>query len=161
MEFALSQFDIMECIGKEVNNVREREKNKQKYNIVIKHLYQYLDEFQRFPMDEGAERAKDSDFTYTQYLDGLSRDDLNGSRAHHSSPMTEDQFNEAMAYKNSQNRWKTDPWGCLPSGPDLRCDTRFLEHNYNDELYREYLPIILKSHNMNEEEYEEWCDDYF
>lgn len=155
MAFALSPFDIMECIGQEVNNIRETEKNKQKYNIVIKHLYRYLDEFQRPSMDEGAELAKDTDFAYTQYLDVLSRDDLNTQ-----PPMTEDQFNEAMAHQNSQNRWKTK-WGCLPSGPDLTCDTQFLQYNYNDELYREYLPIILKSHNMNEEEYEEWCDDYF
>ena len=154
MEFALSQFDIMECIGKEVNDVREREKNKQKYNIVIKHLYQYLDEFQKYPMDEGAERARDADFTYTQYLDNL---DVNDTQP----PFTEDQFNEIMAIENSKNRWKTNPWGCLPIDPDLRCDTRFLQYNYSDELYREYLPIILKSHNINEEEYDEWCDYHF
>lgn len=157
MDFALSQFDIMQLIGQEVNNVRETEKNKQKYNIVIKHLYQYLDEFQKHPMDEGAERAKDADFTYTQYLDVLSRDVLNRQ-----PPMTEDKFNEAMAGQNSRNRWKTEDWGCLPSKgfnmPDLRCDTRFLEYN---NLYNKYLPTILKSHNMNEDEYNEWCDDYF
>jgi hypothetical protein len=156
MDFALSQFDIMGRIGQEVNNVRETEKNKEIYNIVIKHLTEYLDEFQKYPMNEGAERAKDSDFTYAEYLDELSclSDDQ--------PAINEDQFNEAMAGQNSRNRWKTEPWGCLPSKgfnmPDLRCDTRFLEYN---NLYNKYLLTILKSHNMNEDEYNEWCDDYF
>ena len=41
-DFTFSQFDLMEKIGEEVVNIREREKNKQKYNIVIKHLGLYL-----------------------------------------------------------------------------------------------------------------------
>ncbi len=154
MEFALSQFDLMEKIGQEVNNVRQTEKNKQKYNIVIKHLCEYLDEFQRDQMNEASQWAKDSDFTYAD----LCRIPLfNGTPA-----MTEDEFNNHMARENSRNRWKTEPWGCLPSKgynmPDLRCDCRFLQHN---NLVHEYLPIILKSHNMNEEQFDEWCDDYF
>ena len=46
MEFALSQYDLMEKIGQDVKNIRETEKNKKIYSHVVKHLNDYMDYYE-------------------------------------------------------------------------------------------------------------------
>jgi hypothetical protein len=98
MEFALSQYDLMEKIGQDVKNIRETEKNKKLYSDIIKHLDDYMDYY-------------------------------------------EDSITPEIIYN-----------------ADLRCDVNFLEFN---DLYNEYEHIIMKSHDMDEESFNDLCDNWY
>jgi len=91
-------FDIMEKIGKEYNNIKATNKNKQVYSDIVKHLNYYFEEHGRFTNPEFIKQG------------------------------------------------------------DIRTDTQFLE--YEDLWTNQHYNIIADKYG-GQEEYDEWCDNYF
>jgi hypothetical protein len=126
---------------------------KQKHNIMITHLRLYLEERLRCNVDYQSGRGEELNLTYAQWV---SRYNVT---LHDRTQMTEDKYN--LASTDRRNIWLCQPW-CkyIPTRcPDDDCDIRILNivNSDNPKLYQEYLAIILKSHNMTEEE---WFDDH-